>query len=67
MINDRHITKHTIDAGNHHGSIGGNVSDNNNAQAFAKNDIYPHDKNSEFKINKNTQKEENRTEKEKED
>ena len=64
MSDDRPINKHTTDAGNHYGSIGGNISDNNNAQVFAKNDKYPHNKDSDYKI---TQKKENRTEEEKED
>jgi len=68
MSDGRPINKHTTDVGNNNGSARGYVSDNNNVQLSAKtnsNPLFP--ETTEFKITKITQKEENRTEKEKED
>ena len=68
MSDGRPTNKHTINAGNNDGSIRGNISDSDNAKISAKvnpNSFFP--ETTEFKITKITQKEENRTEKEKED
>ena len=68
MSDDRPTDKHTVNVSNNNGSARGYVSDNNNVQLSAKtnsNPLFP--ETTEFKITKITQKEENRTEKEKED
>ena len=68
MSDGRPVDKHTTNVGNNNGSIRGYVSDSDNVQLSAKtnsNPLFP--ETTEFKITKITQKEENRTEKEKED
>ena len=68
MSDGRPVDKHTTNVGNNNGSIRGYVSNSNNVQLSAKtnsNPLFP--ETTEFKITKITQKEENRTEKEKED
>ena len=68
MSDDRPTDKHTVNVSNNNGSARGYVSDSNNVQLSAKtnsNPLFP--ETTEFKITKITQKEENRTEKEKED
>ena len=68
MSDDRPTNERIINASNNNGSIRGYVSDSDNVQIFAKvnsNSFFP--ETAEFKIKENTQKEENRTEKEKED
>ena len=65
MSDDRPINKHTTNASNNNGSVRGYVSDNNNAQIFAKNannSIFP--ETTEFKITKNDKKTENKKTKE---
>ena len=68
MSDGRPTNKHTVNVSNNDGSIRGYVSDSDNVQFSAKttsNSLFP--ETTEFKITKITQKEENRTEKEKED
>jgi len=68
MSDGRPTNKYTINVGNNDGSIRGNISDSDNVKISAKvnsNSFFP--ETTEFKITKITQKEENRTEKEKED
>ena len=68
MSDGRPTNKYTINVGNNDGSIRGNINDSDNVQFFTKtnpNPFFP--ETTEFKITKITQKEENRTEKEKED
>ena len=68
MSDGRPTNKHTVNVSNNNGSVRGYVSDSDNVQLSAKtnsNPLFP--ETTEFKITKITQKEENRTEKEKED